>query len=89
MAIKPTTLNINVELRTKLEAKYPDITFTRLVEMGMDLLLKEDNTSETPTPQTNQEWNVLITDYNKLKKSYREFKDEVDNRLIALETRLK
>ena len=28
-------------------------------------------------------------EFNKLKKSYREYKDEVDNRFITLETRLK
>ena len=89
MAIKPTTLNINVELRTKLEAKHPEITFTRLVEMGMEKLLEDDPTEEPIASNQTDQLKLLIQDYNKLKKSYREFKDEVDNRLITLETHLK
>jgi len=77
---------INVEQNTidKLMEKYPDTTFTRLVDMGLDLLLSE---VEDPTALKNIQ--SLVLDYNKLKKSYREFKDEVDNRLISIETKLK
>lgn len=82
--IVKTTLNINKQQREKLEAKYPDITFTRLVEMGLALLLVDP----AEAPSHNDQVKLLIQDYNKLKTSYRQFKDEVDNRLIILETRL-
>ena len=77
-------INVDQKVVDSLMDKYPDTSFTRLVEMGLGLLLSE---VEDPTSIKNIQ--LLIQDYNKLKTSYRQFKDEVDNRLIVLETRLK
>ena len=40
-------------------------------------------------PQTFEQLKLLIGDYNKLKTSYRQFKDDVDDRLTIIEARLK
>jgi hypothetical protein len=85
-----TTINIKNDQRDALLEKYPNITFTRLVEMGLEALLDtKSKETQSSSPHMGGEWNTLVADYNKLKTSYREFKDEVDNRLITLETRLK
>jgi hypothetical protein len=68
--------------------KYPGIPFTRWAEMAFREKLDNDNSDNIPQ-NGNDQLRILIADYNKLKISYREFKDEVDNRLITLETRLK
>lgn len=78
------TINYDRAKVDALAEKYPGITFTKLVDMGLELLLLD---SDDPT--TLKHIQSLILDYNRLKQAYREFKDEVDNRLITLETRLK
>jgi hypothetical protein len=79
MVIK-TTLNINKQLREKVEEKYPDKTFTSIVEMGLELLLLE---VEDPTSKTHIQ--SLVQDYNKLKKAFIEFRNEARERLDKLE----
>jgi hypothetical protein len=78
------TINYNKRKVELLEAKYPEMTFTKIMDMLMDLGL-----AEVEDPNSIKYIQTLILDYNKLKISYREFKDEIDNRLIAIETRLK
>jgi hypothetical protein len=78
-------INIDQEVVNKLMAKYPGVPFNKLVERSLDKLIGED---PTEAPSHNDQVKLLIQDYNKLKTSYRQFKDEVDNRLIILETRL-
>lgn len=77
------TINFDKEKVDKLKDKYPDKTFTDIIGMGLELLLEAEDPNDIKNIQT------LILEFNKLKKSYREYKDEVDNRFIALETRLK
>lgn len=79
-------ININQVVVDELVTKYPGIPFNKLVERALDKLLGEDPT-EAPTTE-NEQLKLLIQDYNKLKTSYRQFKDEIDNRIIILETRL-
>lgn len=77
------TINFDKEKVDKLKDKYPDKTFTDIIGMGLELLLEAEDPNDIKNIQT------LILEFNKLKKSYREYKDEVDNRFITLETRLK
>lgn len=77
------TINYDRAKVDSLAEKYPGITFTKLVDMGLELLLLDGG-----DPTTLKHVQSLILDYNRLKQSYREFKDDVDNRLIMLETRL-
>jgi hypothetical protein len=78
--VTKTTLNINKQLREKVEEKYPDKTFTSIVEMGLELLLLE---VEDPTSKTHIQ--SLVQDYNKLKKAFIEFRNEARERLDKLE----
>ena len=77
-------INVDQKVVDKLLDKYPGVSFTKLMEMGMDLLLLE-----MEDPFALKHVQSLILGYNQHKQSYREFKDETDNRLIALETKLK
>ena len=77
------TINFDKEKVELLKEKYPDKTFTDIIGMGLELLL------ETEDPKTINNIQALILEINKLKKSYRDYKDEIDNRFITLETRLK
>lgn len=77
------TINFDKEKVELLKEKYPDKTFTDIIGMGLELLL------ETEDPKTINNIQTLILEFNKLKKSYRDYKDEIDNRFITLETRLK
>lgn len=77
------TINFDKEKVELLKEKYPDKTFTDIIGMGLELLL------ETEDPKTINNIQTLIFEFNKLKKSYRDYKDEIDNRFITLETRLK
>jgi hypothetical protein len=77
--ITKTTLNINKQLREKVEGKYPDKTFTSIVEMGLELLLLE---VEDPTSKTHIQ--SLVQDYNKFKKAFIEFRNETKERLDKL-----
>lgn len=76
-------INVDQKVVNELMDKYPGKTFTDIVGMGLELLMEAED------PNTIQTVQSLILEFNKLKKSYREYKDEVDNRFIILETRLK
>ncbi len=76
-------ISVDQKVVNGLMDKYPDKTFTDIVSMGLELLLEAED------PNSIQHIQTLVFEFNKLKKSYREYKDEVDNRLITLETRLK
>jgi uncharacterized membrane protein len=76
-------ISVEQNVVNELMDKYPDKTFTDIVGMGLELLLEAED------PNSIQHIQTLVFEFNKLKKSYREYKDEVDNRLITLETRLK
>ncbi len=83
MAIKPTTLNINVELRTRLEQKNPGIPFTRLVEMGMELLDNTDNNSVDDKRLAELESKIDM-----FVKGFKEFKERTNNTLSNIDNRL-
>ena len=77
------TINLDKGKVELLKEKYPEKTFTDIINMGLELLLEDEDPSSIKNIQ------ALILEFNKLKKSYREYKDEVDNRFTSLEAFLK
>lgn len=81
------SFNIDKDVLDNLMGLYPGATFTNVM---LDLIEHKINNAKVPTnANVTEQLKLLIGDYNKLKTSYRQFKDDVDDRLTIIEARLK